>query len=116
MTPTPAMALLPRAIAPFEVVICGLGWGKSEEVRNAAESIYASLKAQGVDVMLDDRDQRPGIMFAEWELIGAPIRITVGERGLKEGIVEVLSRKETEATRVAVADCAALTLERLAAC
>ena len=107
--------VLPRAIAPFEVVICGLGWSKSEEVRNAAESIYASLKAQGVDVILDDRDQRPGIMFAEWELIGAPIRITVGERGLKEGVVEVLSRKETEAQRVAVADCAALALERLAA-
>ncbi len=107
--------VLPRAIAPFEVVICGLGWGKSEEVRNAAEEIYASLKAQGVDVMLDDRDQRPGIMFAEWELIGAPIRITVGERGLKEGVVEVLSRKETEAIRVPVAQCAALTIERLAA-
>ena len=107
--------VLPRAIAPFEVVICGLGWGKSEEVRHAAEEIYASLKAQGIDVMLDDRDQRPGIMFAEWELIGAPIRITVGERGLKEGVVEVLSRKETEANRVSVADCAALTFERLAA-
>jgi prolyl-tRNA synthetase len=96
-------------------VICGLGWGKSEEVRNAAETIYSSLKAQGIDVILDDRDQRPGIMFAEWELIGAPIRITVGERGLKEGIVEVLTRKETEATRVPIAECAALTLERLAA-
>ena len=107
--------VLPRAIAPFEVVICGLGWGKSEEVRNAAEAIYTSLKAQGIDVILDDRDQRPGIMFAEWELIGAPVRITVGERGLKEGIVEVLTRKETEATRVLLAECIALTLERLAA-
>lgn len=107
--------VLPRAIAPFEVVICGLGWGKSEEVRHAAEEIYASLKAQGIDVVLDDRDQRPGIMFAEWELIGVPIRITVGERGLKEGVVEVLSRKETEATRVPVADCAALAVERLTA-
>ncbi len=107
--------VLPRAIAPFEVVICGLGWGKSEEVRQAAEEIYASLKSQGVDVILDDRDQRPGIMFAEWELIGAPIRITVGERGLKEGIVEVLSRKETEASRVPVAECAALAVARLAA-
>ena len=106
--------VLPRAIAPFEVVICGLGWGKSEEVRNAAETIYASLKAQGIDVILDDRDLRPGIMFAEWELIGAPIRITVGERGLKEGIIEVLTRKETEATRVLLAECAALVLERLA--
>lgn len=111
----PRGIVLPRAIAPFEVVVCGLGWGKSEEVRQAAESIYAALKAKGIDVVLDDRDQRPGIMFAEWELIGVPIRITVGERGLKEGVVEVLSRKNTEPTKVAVADCASLALERLEA-
>lgn len=111
----PRGIVLPRAIAPFEVVICGLGWGKSEEVRQTAESIYATLKAKGIDVVLDDRDQRPGIMFAEWELIGVPIRITVGERGLKEGVVEVLSRKETEPTKVPVADCASLALERLEA-
>lgn len=107
--------VLPRAIAPFEVVICGLGWGKSEEVRNAAEAIYAALKEKGIDVILDDRDQRPGIMFAEWELIGVPIRITVGERGLKEGVVEVLSRKETEAARISIADCPALAVARLEA-
>lgn len=103
----------PRAIAPFEVVICGVGWGKSEEVRNACESIYASLKAQGVDVILDDRDLRPGIMFAEWELIGTPVRITVGDRGLKDGVVELLSRTESEATRVSLAECVAQTLTRL---
>lgn len=103
----------PRALAPFEVVICGVGWGKSEEVRNACESIYAALKAQGVDVILDDRDLRPGIMFAEWELIGPPIRITVGDRGLKDGVVELLCRTETEAARVALADCVAQTIARL---
>jgi prolyl-tRNA synthetase len=103
----------PRALAPFEVVICGVGWGKSEEVRNACESIYASLKAQGVDVILDDRDLRPGIMFAEWELIGPPIRITVGDRGLKDGVVELLCRTETDAARVALADCVAQTIARL---
>lgn len=103
----------PRALAPFEVVICGVGWGKSEEVRSACESIYAALKAQGVDVILDDRDLRPGIMFAEWELIGPPIRITVGDRGLKDGVVELLCRTESEATRVALADCATQTITRL---
>ena len=103
----------PRALAPFEVVICGVGWGKSEEVRNACESIYTSLKAQGVDVILDDRDLRPGIMFAEWELIGPPVRITVGDRGLKDGVIELLCRTETEATRVALADCVAQTIARL---
>ncbi len=103
----------PRAIAPFEVVICGVGWGKSEEVRNACESIYASLKARGVDVILDDRDLRPGIMFAEWELIGPPVRITVGDRGLKDGVVELLSRTEAEAARVTLAECVAQTVARL---
>ncbi|MDH4402554.1 MAG: proline--tRNA ligase [Burkholderiaceae bacterium] len=103
----------PRALAPFEVVICGVGWGKSEEVRTACESIYTALKAQGVDVILDDRDLRPGIMFAEWELIGPPIRITVGDRGLKDGVVELLCRTETDAARVALADCVAQTIARL---
>jgi len=104
----------PRALAPFEVVICGVGWGKSEEVRAACESLYTSLKNQGVDVILDDRDLRPGIMFAEWELIGPPLRITVGDRGLKEGVVELLGRTETEATRVQLADCAHQAVARLA--
>ena len=103
----------PRALAPFEVVICGVGWGKSEDVRKACESLYSSLKAQGVDVILDDRDLRPGIMFAEWELIGPPVRITVGDRGLKDGVVELLCRTESEATRVALADCTMQTVARL---
>lgn len=103
----------PRALAPFEVVICGVGWGKSEDVRSACESIYASLKAQGVDVILDDRDLRPGIMFAEWELIGPPVRITVGDRGLKDGVIELLCRTESEAARIALADCVTQTITRL---
>ena len=94
----------PRAIAPFEVAICAVGWGKSQAVRDAAEALYAELKAKGVDVILDDRDLRPGIMFAEWELIGPPVRITVGERGLNEGVIELLGRKQTEATRVSLTE------------
>lgn len=103
----------PRAIAPFEVAICAVGWGKSEAVRQAGETLYAELKARGIDVILDDRDQRPGIMFAEWELIGPPVRITVGERGLNDGVVEVLGRKQTEAVRVSLADCVNQTLNLL---
>lgn len=91
----------PRAIAPFEVVICPVGWGKSETVRNKASSLYEALRERGVDVILDDRDARPGVMFAEWELIGAPLRVTVGERGLNDGVVELQARRDTEAAKVA---------------
>ena len=103
----------PRAIAPFEVAICAVGWGKSQAVRDAAEALYAELKAKGVDVILDDRDLRPGIMFAEWELIGPPVRITVGERGLNDGVIELLSRKQTEAARVPLVNGCAQTLALL---
>jgi prolyl-tRNA synthetase len=92
----------PRAIAPFEVVICPMGWHKSETVRNTAQTLYEQLQDQGVDVIVDDRDIRPGIMFADWELIGVPLRITVGDRGLKDGIVEIQSRRQQEAEKIAV--------------
>ena len=103
----------PRAIAPFEVAICAVGWGKSQAVRDAAEALYAELKAKGVDVILDDRDLRPGIMFAEWELIGPPVRITIGERGLNDGVIELLGRKQTEAARIPLSDSCAQTLALL---
>jgi len=103
----------PRAIAPFEVVICPMGMQKSETVRNAAEQLYATLLAAGVDVILDDRDIRPGVMFADWELIGVPLRVTIGDRGLKEGIVEVQSRRQAEATKVPEPDAPAVILEQL---
>jgi prolyl-tRNA synthetase len=83
----------PVAIAPFEVVICPVGFGKSESVRSAALRLYEELLGLGVDVIIDDRDERPGVMFADWELIGVPVRVTVGERGLKEGVVEVQPRR-----------------------
>jgi len=103
----------PRAIAPFEVVLCPIGIGKSEAVREAAESLYQALRARGVDVILDDRDARPGIMFADWELIGVPLRVTLGERGLKDGIVEIQARRDAQAQRIAQADAPAHVLERL---
>lgn len=82
----------PAAIAPFEAVICPVGAAKSELVRAESEAIYQTLLAAGIDVALDDRDERPGAMFADWELIGVPVRITVGERSLKEGKLELLRR------------------------
>lgn len=103
----------PRAIAPYEVVICPVGWGKSETVRDTALALYEALRARGVDVMLDDRDSRPGVMFAEWELIGVPLRVTVGERGLNEGVVELQARREAEAAKVPVDQALAQTLAKL---
>ena len=83
----------PRALAPFEVVICPVGYDRHEAVRDAADALYAQLQAAGVEVILDERGERPGVMFADWELIGVPVRITVGERGLRDGVVEILSRR-----------------------
>lgn len=82
----------PLGIAPFEVVLCPIGYKKSDEVKLQADKLYQQLKDAGVDVMLDDRDERPGVMFADWELIGVPLRVTLGDRGLKEGKVEFQSR------------------------
>jgi len=82
----------PRALAPFEVVVCPVGAGKSPAVKEAAEKVYAELSAAGYEVILDDRDERPGVMFADWELIGVPVRVTIGERSLKEGRLELLKR------------------------
>lgn len=94
----------PLAMAPFEVVICPIGLAKSEAVQEQARQLYDALRQDGVDVILDDRDVRPGVMFSEWELIGVPIRITIGDRGLKDGIVEVQSRHLPEGQKVPVAE------------
>ncbi len=85
----------PRALAPFDVVICPVGYDRNEAVRQAADALYAELQGAGIDVILDDRGERPGVMFADWELIGVPVRITVGERGLRDGVVELLARRMT---------------------
>jgi prolyl-tRNA synthetase len=94
----------PDSIAPFAVVICAVGYDRSEPVKTAADALYSQLLAKGVDAILDDRGERPGIMFAEWELIGVPHRVTIGDRGLKEGQVEYQHRKSAEATVVAAGD------------
>jgi prolyl-tRNA synthetase len=103
----------PRALAPFEAVICPMGYHKSETVRNTADALYASLQERGIDVMLDDRDVRPGIMFADWELIGVPLRITIGDRGLKEGVIEIQDRRQEAADRVLLDQALEDILQRL---
>jgi prolyl-tRNA synthetase len=92
----------PDAIAPFTVVICPIGMDRSEAVRVAADNLYSDLQNAGVDVILDDRGERPGAMFADWELIGVPHRVTIGERGLKDGLVEYQHRRDAEPTQVAL--------------
>ena len=87
----------PISMAPFEVVICPVGYDKSDAVREAANHLHQELLAAGVDVVLDDRGERPGAMFADWELIGVPYRVVIGERGLKEGQVEFKGRRESAA-------------------
>ena len=91
----------PDSLAPFNVVICPVGYDRSAEVKAAADSLYDALLAKGVDVIIDDRGERPGAMFADWELIGAPHRVTIGDRGLKEGKVEYQQRRDAAATAVA---------------
>jgi prolyl-tRNA synthetase len=88
----------PDALAPFTVVICPIGYDRSDAVRRHADMLHDELAQAGIDVMLDDRGERPGAMFADWELIGLPHRLVVSERGLKAGQVEYQGRREVEAT------------------
>ena len=105
----------PDALAPFTVVLCPISPDRFADVKSAADTLYAELMAAGVDVILDDRNERPGAMFADWELIGVPHRVTIGDRALKEGVVEYQHRRDTEATKVPVAEIAGLLLSRLKA-
>jgi len=105
----------PDAIAPFTVVVCPIGYDRQAEVREAADRLHDELAELGLDVLLDDRGERPGAMFADWELIGVPQRVVISERALKEGLLEVQGRRETQASRVPVADVAAHLKARLAA-
>jgi len=91
----------PTSIAPFEVVLCPMGYDRSDLVREATDALYAELTAAGMDVILDDRGERPGAMFADWELIGVPHRVVIGERSLKEGMLEYQGRRDEAATPVA---------------
>ena len=104
----------PDALAPFSVVVTPIGYGKSQQVRQVADQLYAQLQSSGIDVLLDDRDERPGVMFAEMELIGIPHRITIGERGLKEGNVEYVNRRSLQTTSIPVVEAFAFMRAQLA--
>jgi prolyl-tRNA synthetase len=103
----------PDALAPFTVALCPISTDRFPEVKAAAEALYAELLAAGVDVILDDRNERPGAMFADWELIGVPHRVTLGDRGLKEGMVEYQHRRDAAATSVPLGEIAAWVRARI---
>jgi len=107
--------VFPTSIAPFSVVIVPMAYAKSAMVKTAADALYAQLASAGIDVLLDDRDERPGSMFADWELIGVPHRIVVGERGLKEGKLEYKGRTDADATLVAADEINGFLQQKLCA-
>ncbi len=94
----------PTSLAPFELVLCPMGYDRSEMVKEETDKLYAAAQAAGIDVIVDDRGLRPGAMFADWELIGVPHRVVIGDRGLKEGNLEYQGRRDAEATAVPLAD------------
>ncbi len=94
----------PQALAPFTVVLCPIGYDRSADVQAAADKLHDELTALGVDVMLDNRGERPGAMFADWELVGVPHRVVLSDRGLKEGNVEYQGRRDAQATALPLAE------------
>jgi prolyl-tRNA synthetase len=105
----------PTAIAPFAVVICPIGYDRSADVKAAADTLHDELLDAGIDVMLDDRGERPGAMFADWELVGVPHRVVLSDRGLKEGMAEYQGRRDAQATAIAVSDLLPALSAKLAA-
>ncbi|MEK6663284.1 MAG: proline--tRNA ligase [Pseudomonadota bacterium] len=100
--------IFPRALAPFDLAMVPIGMKKSDAVRAAVEKLYAELQQAGISVLLDDRDERPGVMFADMELIGIPHRIVIGDRGLKEGQIEYQGRRDEKATVIPLQNAAEL--------
>lgn len=100
-----------KTMAPFNIVIVPMNYHKSEEVRKVADEIYKNLKEKGVDVLLDDRDERAGVLLADSELLGIPQRIVIGDRGLKEGVVEYQQRTDTESQKIVLSDIVATVLQ-----
>ncbi|MGZ5155225.1 MAG: proline--tRNA ligase [Caldimonas sp.] len=105
----------PAAIAPFAVVVCPIGYDRSPVVREAADALHAQFLHAGIDAVLDDRGERPGAMFADWELIGVPHRVVLSERGLKTGEVEYQGRRDARATAVPADGALAFMKAKLAA-
>ena len=104
----------PDPMAPFLVSIIPMGYRRSDAVKAAADKLYADLQAAGIEAFLDDRDERPGVLLADQELIGIPHRFVIGDRGLKEGAIEYQHRRDAAATKVPVAEALAHLRTRLA--
>jgi prolyl-tRNA synthetase len=103
----------PEPLAPFQVALCPMKMHKSYRVREATEALYKELRAAGIDVILDDRDVRPGFMFADMELIGIPHRVVIGDKGLDAGTLEYKGRRDKEITHVPLTDIVRFLQERL---
>ena len=95
------------------MVICPIGLDRSPEVRQRSLDLHQQLMQHGVDVILDDRGERPGVMFADWELIGVPHRLTLGDKALKEGMIEYQHRRWAEPSRIAIDGAVQFVLEKL---
>ncbi len=103
----------PEALAPFEVVLCPLSYSRNERVREASQALYAALQKAGVDVVLDDREERLGAMLADWELIGIPHRLVIGERNLESGCVEYQGRRDEKAMLIPLEEAADIVVSKL---
>jgi len=103
----------PQSLAPFNVVVCPIGYDRSEQVRSTADALHEQLLALDVDVILDDRGERPGAMFADWELVGIPHRVVLSERGLKEARVEYQGRRDDAPTSLPLAEAPAFLKAKL---
>src|SRR5262249_16632739 len=104
----------PVALAPFEVVLCPIGYARTAAVKGGADQLHDELAKLGIDVLLDDRGERPGAMFADWELIGIPQRVVISDRALKDGALEVQGRRDEKAGAIALAEVAGELRKRLA--
>ena len=106
--------VFPRPIAPFEACLVPIGFHKSAAVREAAEKLYAELLAAGIDVLLDDRDERPGVLFADMDLLGIPHRLVISERGLTAGTIEYKDRSQAAAENAPLAGALQLLRDKFA--
>ncbi len=104
----------PQPLAPFEACLVPIGYHKSAAVREAADRLYEALVAAGIDTLLDDRAERPGVLFADMDLIGVPLRVVLGERGLRDGVAELKARPDADARNVPLASVASVIKERVA--
>ena len=110
----PRGILFPAPIAPFEVCLVPIGYQKSTAVREATDRLYQDLVQAGVDVLLDDREERPGVLFADMDLIGIPHRVVLGERGLAAGNAEYKARRDDKGSDVPLADIVPFIRQKLA--